>query len=230
MHKTCLIIDDNLQDEVIEKIVNKLKGKNIDIKCLQFNIGSLERSDLLTEGKIDITKVINQFQKEFTSIKIDLICIDYNLEDEEINGLDILRDIHKLRSTSLFIMYSSNLNQLVQRIIDGYDQGNDPKKIFNKIKFLIRYKIHDFVGRDNYDDVVINLLSKNSQTLESMVEEKLLEYPDMVFQNTYPVFQGKTLLEIAQEIRFGSVHGNDFMKELIEQAISNMILINPYGS
>jgi hypothetical protein len=69
-------------------------------------------------------------------------------------------------------------------------------------------------------------MAKNHQTLELMIEEKLLEYPDLVFQNTYPLFEGKTLNEIAQEIRIGSVHGNKYMKELIEQAISNMVLVN----
>jgi hypothetical protein len=181
----------------------------------------------MTDEKIDPDKVLQHFDLEFKSIKLDLICIDFNLEDE-INGLDVLHQICQIRPRTSYMMYSSNLEQLVKKIIGNYDNDKDRKKLLNRIKSLTKYKIHDFVGRENYDEAIINWMSKNSQTLDSMVEEKLLEYPDLVFQNTYPNFQGKTLSQIAEEIRLGSVHGDNFIKELIEQAISNMVLINPY--
>jgi hypothetical protein len=226
MARTCLIIDDEPQDAVIENIETRLRGKYVNVECLQFNVGSLERKDLMTDEKIDMVKVLKQFEIEFKGKRLDLICIDYNLEDDKINGLEILKEIYPFRQTSLFMMYSSNLDQLVKKIIDSYDEDRDKRKLLNKIKLLTRYRIEEFSARNSYDEAVITLLSKNRQTLEAIIEEKLLEYPDLIFHNTYPVFEGKTLAEIVEEIRIGSVHGNHYMKELIEQAISNMVLIN----
>jgi hypothetical protein len=219
-----LLIDDNSQHHEIERIEAKLKGKYGSVKCHQFNVGSLERKDLMTDEKIDLSKVLERFKIEFP-FKIDLICIDYNLEDE-ITGLDILREIHPLRPGAIYMMYSANLNQLVNHLIGEMNPVLDRKRLFNSVKFLTRHKVHEFVARDNYEDAIIEILSQNHQTLESIVEEKLLEYKDLKFQNTYPIFEGMTLNEIAHEIRTRSVHGNNFMKEIIEQAISNMVLIN----
>jgi hypothetical protein len=226
MPKTCLIIDDNPQDDVIERIESRLKGKYFPTECLQFNVGSQERTDLLTDGRIDVGKVVDRYKTDFTNTKLDLICIDYNLEDDNINGLDILKEIHPVRPKCSYMIYSANLNQVVSGILDGYDEGQRNNKLLNKIKFLTRYKIVDFVARTNYEDAVIAQISEEKQSLESMVEEKLLEYRELVFENTYPSFAGKTLFEIAREIRIGSDQGNNFMKEIIEVAISNMILIN----
>lgn len=226
MPKTCLIIDDNPQDDIIERIQTKALNKQVMIECLQFNVGSQERRDLLTHEAIDIDKVIQQFEKEFDGKKIDLICIDYNLEDDNIDGLEILRKIYPLRGTSAYMLYSANLNQLASRIVDGYEVDKDKKKLLGKIKALTRFKIMDFVDRDDYDDTILKILSRNDQSMELYIEEKLLEYGELEFHNTYPIFEGKKLKEIAKEIRTRSLHGDRYVGELLEQAFSFMIKIN----
>jgi hypothetical protein len=226
MPKTCLIIDDEPQDDTIERIEAKLKTKHVHAQLLQFNIGSVERRDLLTDGHIDTDKVVGQFIAEFTGKRLDLICIDYLLDDEKVNGLDILKAIYPRRPNTAFLMYSSSLERLTKGIIDGYDENKDKRLLLEKIKTLTKYRVLDYVPRDRYDDAIIQIITKNQPSIELMIEEKLLNYPDLVFQNTYPVFQGKTLQAIATEIRIGSIHGNKYMEELIEVAISNMILVN----
>ena len=78
MIKSCLVIDDNPQDAEIEAIVRGARKQNIELKCFQFNVGSTQRSDLLTNGRIDSHKVIEIFRQEFSGTKIDLICIELN--------------------------------------------------------------------------------------------------------------------------------------------------------
>lgn len=226
MTKTCLLIDDNRQDEVVEQIVVMAKKKGITLKCLQFNVGSEQRTDLLTDGFIDKAKVLSRFKDEFDGSKIDLICIDYSLEDDNINGLDILKEIYELRQSSAFMIYSSNLDQLAKGIIDGYENDKDKLKLINRIKSLTKYTIKEFVARDRYDQAIVDILSKGTQSIELTIEEKLLENPDMIFKNTYPVFEDKTFKEIAKEIRLGSFHGDNFKKEIIEQTIAYLTKIN----
>lgn len=227
MEKTCLIIDDNKQDEVLEQLVEKARKKGITLKCPQFNVGSTERNDLLDiNGAIDINAVLAKFKSEFDGTKLDMICVDFQLEDENINGLDVLKQVYALRQSSQFIIYSSNLDQVVKGIIGDYDKDKNKGKLIADIKSLTKYKILDFVSRDRYDQAILDILSKNEMSLELVLESKLLEYPELVFQNTYPKFEGLTLQQIANEIRQGSNHGQLFKAELLEQAISHMVQIN----
>lgn len=227
MEKTCLIIDDNKQDEVLEQLVEKARKKGIVLKCPQFNVGSTERSDLLdAAGAIDTNVVIEKFKAEFTGIKLDMICVDFQLEDENINGLDVLKVIYEHRKSSQYMIYSSSIDQVASGIIETYDKDKNKSQLINRIKSLTRYNIRDFVPRERYDQAILEIIGKDEVSLELALEAKLLEYPDLIFQNTYPVFEGRSLQDIAAEIRVDSHHGKRFKVELIEQAIAYMLKIN----
>lgn len=219
------MIDDNPQDDLFDGLKRKAKAKQIQLNCYQFNVGS-EQTDFLTDGNIDIEKVEAIFKSEFDGRKLDIICVDYNLEDERITGLDVLRRIYNLRKTSIYMLYSSSLDQVAKGIIDTYDQDKNKNKLINRIKTLTSYRISEFSPRDRYEDDIIKLLATNQSPLELVMETKLLEYGDLEFENTYPLFQGWKLKDIATEIRKSTPQGNKFKVQLIEQALAYMIKIN----
>jgi hypothetical protein len=226
MIKSCLIIDDNPQDAEIETIVRGARKQNIELNCFQFNVGSTQRSDLLTNGGIDAQKVIEIFRKEFSGTKIDLICIDYQLEDDKVSGLDILNLLHDLRKKCQYMIYSSNLDQVVGEIIQKYDKDKDKGKLISRIKTLTKYNIVDFAKRERYDAAIVEILVKNQPSLELIIEEKLLEHKDMVFSNTFLPLAGAKLEVIAEQIRMDTSRGIEFKCEIIEQTIAYMIAMN----
>jgi hypothetical protein len=226
MPKHCLIVDDTPQEEMIERIESKLRKKNIQVICYQLNVGSQARKDLLTDERIDLEKVTRAFEMEFHNYKLDLVCIDFDLEDGKVDGLDVLKQVHQLRPKTPCMIYSSNLDEVARKIIVEYERDGDRRKLLNKIKALAKYSIEDFVARDYYDERVVDILSKKQQSLESMIEEKLLENADLIFQQGYPPFSGKTLWEVALEVQKGTPRGNEFLYEIIELAIAQVITIN----
>jgi hypothetical protein len=228
MEKVCLVIDDNDQQAVLEQLQEKARKRGIALKCLQFNVGSSKRKDLLTEEEtINMPAVVEAFKREFAGTKIDLVCIDYLLDDENVTGLDVLKAIHNQRKSSKFMLYSSNLDEVARGIIDDYD-GKDGSKqrLINRIKTLTRYNIADFAPRDRYDEVILDIINRNEPSLELVLEGKLLEHGDMIFPGSYPVFEGRSFLEIAHEIRKGTYHGQAFKEEIIEQVIAYMLQIS----
>lgn len=227
IQKTCLIIDDNDQKDILDQLVDKARKKGITLQYHQFNVGSTERNDLLNErGEINLPLVTDKFKSEFEDWAFDLICVDFQLEDESVSGLDVLKAIYDLRSTSQYMVYSSSLDLVVKSIIENYDADQDKAKLIARIKSLTKYKITEFTGRDRYDAVILEILAKNELNIGMAFEKKLLEYPDLIFQSTYPKFEGASLKDIAYEIRKSSHHGQSFTIELIEQAIAHMIKIN----
>lgn len=227
MEKVCLVIDDNDQQAVLEQLQEQARKKGISLTCLQFNVGSSKRKDLLTKDEtIDMKAVVDIFTSDFSGTKIDLICIDYLLDDELVTGLDVLKAIHGLRKSSQFMLYSSSLDQLANSVINDYVKSEDKRQLFQRIKSLAKYKITEFVSRERYDQAILEILSHTPPNLDLILEAKLLEYPDLLFQDIYPAFEGLTPAQVAAEIRRGSHHGQTFKLELIEQAIAYMLKVN----
>jgi hypothetical protein len=213
-------------EEHIEWIEHQLQKKNIQAQFFEFNVGSQLRKDLLTNEMIDTDKVIKTFESEFQGRKLDLVCIDYSLEDAKVNGLDILKKIHSLRPKARYLVYSSSLDNVARNVVEEYESDKDQRKLLTKIKDLARYRVEDFVARDQFNQRILDLLSKEPQSLDSIVEEKLLENGDMVFQQGYPPFSGKTLKEIVLEIQRSTQRGNEYLQEIIELAIAQVITVN----
>jgi hypothetical protein len=72
--------------------------------------------------------------------------------------------------------------------------------------------------------VLLNPPEKSDQIILS----ELRNYGDYKFQSVYPIFDGRTLNQIANEIDKGSYDGNRFLLEIIQQVTSYMIEINSY--
>ena len=52
------------------------------------------------------------------------------------------------------------------------------------------------------------------------------EYPDLKLSSAYPIFSGKKLSQIADEIEKSTYQGQEFQQELIEQTIAYIIEIS----
>lgn len=226
MAKHCVIIDDNSMEVHIEWIEHQLRKKNIQAQFFEFNAGSQVRKDLLTNEMIDLEKVVRAFESEFEGRKLDLVCIDYSLEDKKVNGIDVLKKIHSLRPKAKYMIYSSSLDNVAKKVVEEYEVDKDQRKLLTKIKDFARYRIEDFVARDQFNPRVVELLSKEPQSLDSIVEEKLLEQGDLVFQQGYAPFSGKLLKDIVREIQRGTPRGNEYLQEMIELAIAQIITVN----
>lgn len=90
MKKRILIIDNESQDEEIEKMIRDAHNVGIELECDQYNVGSTEETDLLDKGFLNIEKVIQEYKKRFKGT-YSLIACDWDLNDDNVDGIELLR-------------------------------------------------------------------------------------------------------------------------------------------
>jgi len=225
MLKKCIIIDNEDQVEIIEKLIRDGKAKGIEIECIQFNVGSTFLTEVLTDSKINIPKVVAEFKNKFKGQTFHLAAFDWDLSDETIDGLELMRQLehHKILRNTPKLLYSGLLEEKLSSKIDEYKTNKITKAdLLNRIKTLINADIKGFFERENYDGAIIRTLEETEETLDLIIEEELGKFPDLIFSNkfTSDSFSGKTFAEIVTIIENHDGLRNDFKKEIIQQVIS----------
>jgi hypothetical protein len=232
--RSCLIIDNEDQSEEIEKLVRDSKNQGIELDCRQFEVGKTSYGEVLSSGKIDIEKVEKEAKKRYKNIVFDVIAFDYELDDEDINGVELLRNFNKKRlfKHSPKLVYSGVLDNVLRDIIepnlDILKIDNQPDKPIIrqdgliKIKSLIRYRVFEYLDRDNRDSIIIKFLKEDIQSTELIVTQALRRYPDLIFENNFvnDKFNGKTYEEVADYLDKDDIIGVEFKREIIQQVIA----------
>ncbi|MFN7911936.1 MAG: hypothetical protein ACK5QC_08920 [Bacteroidota bacterium] len=225
MVKKCIIIDNEDQSVVIEKLIRDGKSKGLTIECVQFNVGSTFLSEVLTDNKIDITKVISEYKKRFNGQTFQLAAFDWDLSDDKIDGVELMRLLtaNKIFRNTPKLLYSGLLEEKISdKIDDLVAQKITKTELLNRIKTLIKADIKDFVGREHYETDIIRVLQTSDETLDLIIEEELAKFPDLVFSNSFTNknFNGMSFEQVAKSLEEHDHFRNDFKKEIIQQVIA----------
>lgn len=257
--KSCIIIDDEPQDEIVENLKADARHRGIQLSCVQLNpqdqdyekdVGDNERPEYV----IDIEKVIEKL-KTIGCRRVDVIACDYFLQDDNINGFDI---IHKLRNQLHYkkeiILYSANLETVIREIllersveeqldrIMNLVKANIPENLeagireilterkfrdqITRIKNLTRANILAFTDKDKYRASILAVIQQDLFSLEAQLDSLLNKYSSLLFKTGYPPLSGKILSEIIAEIDQGTADGKEFQKAILENAIAHMVQLN----
>ncbi len=219
--RTCLIIDDNDQSDEIESLARKAREMHgIDLTCHQFNVGNSSFTSVLTNGLIDKDKVVTEFKKKFGRSNFNIVALDYDLEDTNIKGTDLIRifDHSKLLKNSPKMIYSGVLDSILKDIIKDNTLDGSVKKI----KSMVRNKVIDYLDRDHFESQILKFLSEDPLASELIISNILSRHPDLVFENNFvnDKLVGKKYSEIAELLDNDIALDNEFKKEIIEQVIA----------
>lgn len=232
MEKICLIIDDENQKNVFEaKIRDILKRKGIEVKLIYIDASSSDVRD--DDLNIDLQKFEDKIDAEIHGKSIDVIACDYNLADaasiNKIMGTDIIEILRAKRKRTPIILYSGNYEVVIKDIFEAYkNEKASENDCIGKIKKIYNSNILEFLKRATYPEKVNFVLLNPPEKSDQMILSELRYYGDYKFQSAYPVFDGKTLTQIADEIDKGSYDGNRFLHEIVQQVTSYMIEINSF--
>ncbi|WP_128414760.1 hypothetical protein [Flavobacterium sp. Root186] len=224
--KTCLLIDNENQISSIETIEREGKKIGTTIKCYQFNVGSTNNPEFLTDNKIDLKKVIAEFHKQYGGITFDLIAFDWSLDDDEINGVELIKCFqdNKLRRSTPKLLYSGELKVEMEGLLNLYkDEKIEFKKAWNQIKTLVEIDIVDFKDRDEYEMAIVKYLHKNNPSLETVLVKELRNNSDLKFLGNFEKFENLTFAEIASIIENDPDRSIHFKKGLIEESIAFLV-------
>ena len=231
--RTCLIIDNEDQSEEIEKLIRDASNIGIELSCFQFNVGNTAYSEILSDGLIDIDKVITEFKSKFKNEYFDIVAFDWDLEDEHITGVELIRHFtsKKVVRFSPKIVYSGVLDEVLKKIVqenldliktDGKFKPVLKQNGITKIKSLVKNRVFEYLDRDSRDSMILKFLKEEIQSTELIVSQILYKYPNFKFENNFvnTKFNGRTFQEIADILENDDFTGNEFKREVIHQVIA----------
>jgi len=224
--KKCLLIDNDNQIASIETIEREGKKAGTPIKCYQFNVGSTNNPEFLTNNKIDLGKVIIEFNKEYSGVTFDLIAFDWSLDDEHVNGVELIKHFqdNRIRKSTPKLLYSGELKDEMESLLNQYKDGTiEFKKAWNQIRTLIEIDIVDFKDRGEYEIAIVNYLHKSTPNLETILVKELRNNSDLKFLGNFKKFENKTFGEIASIIENDPDRSLPFKRGLIDEAIAFLV-------
>lgn len=227
MKKKVLIIDNEDQSEEIEQLIRDAGKKGIGLECEQFKVGSTEETGLLTNGKIDLSKVIKAYKERYRGTTFNLVAFDWDLNDDNIDGIELLRCFthNKIFRNTKKVLYSGLLEIKLSSMLDDFKDNKIKKDfILKRIKTLVNADIIGFVERENYDKFIISALEKMDDSIDFILEDELSKFPDLQFKGAigHPSFRCKTYSEIIEIITNNDHLRNDLKRELIQHSMAYM--------
>ena len=224
---TVLIIDDVDQSKIIDALKKQLKIK------FEFEAISIRTTDveLREDGSdhLDVRKLKERIKDLISSKHINWALTDFNLSEDDIDGINVVEILTELRKNLKIIMYSGNRNAVVKRVLGKVKlQEATEEEIVEAVRKLMEYQIIDYVKRDEYKDKLIGLINRDDEpTVHDYFLEQLRQHSEMEFKSCYAPLKGKTLGEIADMIEKQSDKRVDsWTQELVEQTIAYLVKIN----
>lgn len=225
--KTVLIIDDVDQSITINALKRQLKTKcNLEAIAVLTTDVELRKEN---SDHLDATKLEKKIAEAMETKHIDWALTDFNLAEEDIDGLTVVEMLSKLRKNLKIIMYSGNRTAVVKRVL-GKAKIHDAseEEIVDAIRKLLEYHIIEYIKRDDYKDKLIEFINRDDDpTVQDYFLEQLRTHSEMEFKSCYAPLKGKTFGEIADMIENGQDKRTDsWTRELIEQTIAYLVKIN----
>jgi len=219
MKRNCLIVDNEDQSDTIQKAERIAKRKGLNIEFHQFNVGNTENTEFLTKGKIDIEKVRNEYRKKFNGITFHLAVFDWNLDDDDIDGVELIRKLSAsriLKRTPKFVI-SAKLKIILNEIVEARES-----KRIEKLSLLVKSDIRDYMDRDDYEHQIISFFENNEDSLDLNILTILRQFPEHKFEQNFvsESFEGKTFEEIAKILESNDGLRNKFKGEIIQQVLA----------
>jgi len=223
-----LIIDNEDITESISVIEELAAKKSIAIKCFPLLVGLPDGNDVIDEnGKINLQLFRNKLEREYGNRRFHLVASDFMLNDEKIDGVEIIRQLSALSNTRKAekILYSAELNEIVQGYLDKYKQDEDFDSSWRSFKSLITLNILDFVEREKVEECIVNLIEKIPENGDDYILDELLANTELKFNPAVEIYDGMNLGEIAERLSNNDSQSAKFKKKLVKLAIANLVYL-----
>lgn len=225
-NKCILLFDDKDQDNIINNIKNSTKQDyDLDFVFIRTSTSDLKKDD---SEDLDVEKLEEKIKSSIQNKHIDIALTDFDLECDYLNGLDVVRMVHKYRPKVKFFIYSGNWNKVIENVVGVEYKNASIEQLVGGINKLIHDKIIDCVDRVNcMEDLIKYLKEDNKESMEHRLCMLLRNNGDMVFESCFPEFYGKTFNEIADIIENGSdARSEEWIEAILSQTIAYLTGVN----
>lgn len=224
IQKFLILVDEQPQSSVLRNIETILKNDGIELVYKEFNPINYQKRE---NGEILFD--VESFKADLCGLpyftRLDSIVCDYNLIAGIIDGFQIIKIIKSINPNykKQVILYSAQIESVIEDII----RTDDFEKQKENLKSLIECNI-DFRKRDN--DYVQELIKHIKKEKDFSFEDELVKWFSLrkedTFNYLFPKYKGKKFEEIAYCLQKNTPDSIEFKKDLVEQIISYLSLIN----
>lgn len=224
--KCILLFDDKDQTKIIESIKLSTRQEfDLDFIFIRTSSAELKKED---SEDLDTEKLKAKIVSETRGKVIDIALTDFDLECDYLNGLDVVRMVHKYHKKVNFFIYSGNWNKVIRSVIGEDYQQASQEQLVKGINDLIHDKIVNCVDRIDYQEDLLKYLRHDSEdSMEHRLCVLLQANGDMVFNSCCPELKGKTFLEIAEMIDSKSdARSEEWIEAVLTQTIAYLTEVN----
>ena len=221
-----LIVDDKDQGATIKNLKLQLK-QDFDLDIISIRTAATEFKKDNSE-ELESEKLKQKIHNEITRKHIDIALTDYDLADDEVNGLTIVDMVHEIRPKVQFLIYSGNWNKVIENVIGQDYRIASIEKLTAGINKLIHSNITNCIDRIDYkDDLIKHLRRDNIDSMEQRLCMLLREHSNLTFRSCFPEFKGKTFGEIADIIdQRKDARSDEWIEAVLSQTIAYLAEIN----
>lgn len=225
-NKCILLFDDKDQKDIIKSIkISTKQDFDLDFVFIRTSAPDLKEDN---SEDLDVDKLEEIIKSSIQNKHIDIALTDFDLECNCLNGLDVVRMVHKYRPKVNFFIYSGNWNKVIESVVGAEYKNALIEQLVGGINKLIHDKIIDCVDRIDYKQDLINYLKEdNKESLEHRLCILLRSNGEMIFNSCFPKFKGKTFNEIADIIENGSdACSDEWIEAILSQTIAYLAEVN----
>lgn len=227
--RSILIIDDEPQDTEKRLLEAKLKS-SLDVICETIRTKDYEFKKVENDKEVlELDKLTKKIEEFFRKYSFDLVLTDYNLDEDHVNGLDVVGFIKSRWVRTDIILYSGKLSDIVRNMINANeDEKLSDEQVIEAVSKLVKYRIVAFPERTKYVDEACAFLTQNKElSLANELIRLLRQHSDMEFKSCFPEFAGMTFGKIAEMIDNKADQRSDkWIKSILEQTIAYLVKIN----
>lgn len=221
-----LLVDDKDQTDIADSIKLQLKN-DFDLEFILIRTAASELKKEEDED-LDIEKLKAEIATKIKNKSIYIALTDFDLESDSINGLEVVRIIHKLRPKLNFLIYSGNWDEVIRTVVGKDYKQASIDELVQGINDLIHDNIVNCIGRTDYKADLINYLKKNKgDSIEQRLSTLLRAHGEMEFESCFPEFKGMTFNEIADMIvNHSDARSHEWIEAVLTQTIAYLVKVN----
>lgn len=218
-----LFIDDYDVEDIISSISRTLRKEGKDLEVYILDISDAKyKEEVVKGGDVHIVKKLiieDMYEQGLMDVDFDIVACDFNFSDEYVNGYDLIskliakakQDRKRIRKARI-VFYTGQVQELKNVVIGD-------------VKGFVNLKVEAIVDRLQVIREIVKLsnIIGEELNLEQMLIKHLEPHKDLIFENIYPNFVGKTLAQIIHEIEVESSNGKTYLNSLVELTVAHMI-------
>ena len=256
MTRNVLYIDDQPDNRALEAFQEELEvvvNEHNSLNSFKVKVTPIIPNDYIdfTKEPIEFNTFFSFLDEKFLNESLDLVMCDFNMHvDHKHMSFHIIDHIRKRNKSCSIILFSGsplkelirmNNSDLAKSISQHINEENNEVEISSLtlkleeirknetpaedlLRKAVSSHISEIVSRKVHEDKAIELIRKPSFLLS--IEHELLLHGDVIFNDGHEYLNGKSLSNVASEIRKQTEEGKYFTNLLLQLSLSNLIEMN----